>query len=301
MVFWVVCVGLIPPAVWIDCGDAVGPSVRCDAGGVGAAEDHDHGDTECGGDVSGAGVVADDEAGVSHQRNQLGERGSAGKVGHGGIGEGLELLDVLRLGLRAGGDNGEREIRGDSIGEGGETFDGPALVAVGGAGDKNGVAVGRHGGGLQQRCYGIGGGGVVRQDEFHIESAGAGSADYVEVVIDEVDAVWLAGDLVGVEHVGEFACVGHSESFRAAAEPRQRCGSEESLKIEDQVEAGASEAADKRYKGAEGGGTEPCPAEKLSVEGDYFVEVRVVFEQLGEVRAYEPTDPGVGETAAEGG
>jgi len=185
-------------------------------------------------------------------------------------------------------------IAGESGGQGGETFGGPALLAVGGAGHKDDVAVRFDPVVGQELVYSGGGLGVGGQLKVDAQVGDTGGAEDFHIAIDHVGAVGALLDFVGVEEVGKLPAVGYSEALLAAGDTGEKGRSEQALEVEYGVKSAVVEAAKESEELDECPGIVPGLAQVLAVEWDNAGQIGVAFKQWGVFSPNEPANLGIG-------
>jgi len=145
------------------------------------------------------------------------------------------------------------------------------------------------------------GGRVDRQYELCGRLVGACDPGYLEIVINNVKAVGVPGDLVRVKKVRELSGIFHAEAIFAAGKPGDGSGPEQALKVEYGIEPAAAQISDERYKSGDAAALKPCLSEHFAVEKDDVVQVGMILNERRELGPDEPTDFGVRKTVSQGG
>ena len=301
IMFGVGAVGLETPAIRLDGSDAVRSSIGSDPCGIGPAEYQDKGPGQCGGDVAGAGVVADNKPGAFKKGNQFFNGSCAGEIGYGDVGKASYHIDIALFGSGAGCNYGEVEPRRNFIRQDSEPLDRPAFIAVSRGRDNDGVFMRLDTMGFQHRINRIDSIGFSRQDKprLNIWGNADGLRDF-QIIIDEVDAVGILLNLMRVEEMGELSCARHTGASSAAGQPAERSRPEKALQVDDGIEPAAAEAEDKQQQRNHRAGMVPSLAEKLAVKKDCLIQIGVIIDKRRELGADEPANLRIGKASAQG-
>ena len=247
--------------------DDVVVAVGAGQGGVGRPEDRDDGGADSGGNVHRAAVVGDDDGAAAIEFRQLKEVGLPGQIAV-ALGD---LFDAVPF--RAGA--GEHDaIAGESANEFGKVIVSPEFCFP-----ASGRIHGNEAFGFD-RCGDAEG--ELDGSGFAAEMARGAKAAVNGVGVGDVD------DFI-VEESRAFAGIRQTDAARGTGEPGHQSAAEESLEINDDVEAVFAQSA---CEGGKSGVLMPG-------KPDNFIDDRRVVEKRGESVVDEPGDVGVGKAPAD--